>query len=185
MPDPSELRTNELAFWIAALRDGRPGDADRVLQKIVAAFGERARSMLRRFPRAGRFADPDDVVQNCLIRLLTALRTVRPASTEEFYAFANTLIRRELLDLTARSRATGPASLEEDISAPAPGDLEYLAWFHQAVERLPAEEREAVGLTYYHGWTQAQIAELFGVTVRTVQRWLESAKEMLRQADAG
>jgi DNA-directed RNA polymerase specialized sigma24 family protein len=31
-----------------------------------------------------------------------------------------------------------------------------------------------VGLIYYHGWTQAQVAELFQVNVRTVRRWWES-----------
>jgi RNA polymerase sigma factor (sigma-70 family) len=38
------------------------------------------------------------------------------------------------------------------------------------MEQLPAEEREVVGLTFYHGWTQAQIAELFGVDERTIRR---------------
>jgi DNA-directed RNA polymerase specialized sigma24 family protein len=27
-----------------------------------------------------------------------------------------------------------------------------------------------VGLTFYHGWTQAEIAALFGVSERTVRR---------------
>ena len=36
-------------------------------------------------------------------------------------------------------------------------------------------EREVVGLVFYHGWTQAQVAELFQVDVRTVRRWWESA----------
>ena len=36
--------------------------------------------------------------------------------------------------------------------------------------REPSDERELVGLVFYHGWTQEQTAELFGVSVRTVQR---------------
>jgi RNA polymerase sigma factor (sigma-70 family) len=43
------------------------------------------------------------------------------------------------------------------------------------VEKLAVQEREVVGLIYYHGWTQAQVAELFQVNVRTVRRWWESA----------
>ena len=39
----------------------------------------------------------------------------------------------------------------------------------------PLAQREVVGLIYYHGWTQAQVAELFQVNVRTVRRWWESA----------
>ena len=54
-------------------------------------------------------------------------------------------------------------------------DLDRWCQFHQEVEKLPAREREVVGLIYYHGWTQAQVAELFQVNVRTVRRWWESA----------
>ena len=43
------------------------------------------------------------------------------------------------------------------------------------VERLPVEEREVVGLIYYHGWTQQQVAELLGVSERTVRRHWVSA----------
>jgi len=42
--------------------------------------------------------------------------------------------------------------------------------FHEAVDHLPAEEREVLALRFYHGWTQGQIAELLGVTERTVRR---------------
>jgi RNA polymerase sigma factor (sigma-70 family) len=41
--------------------------------------------------------------------------------------------------------------------------------------QLPVEEREVVSLTYYHGWTQAEVATLLQVTVRTVQRRWQSA----------
>ena len=57
--------------------------------------------------------------------------------------------------------------------------MEKWAAFHEEVARLPAEEREVVGLVFYHGWKQAEVAELFGVTVRTVQRWWESAMRTL------
>ena len=63
-------------------------------------------------------------------------------------------------------------------------DLERWAAFHEMVGALPAEEREVVGLVHYHGWTQAQIAELFGVTERTVRRWWQSALLKLGEAMA-
>lgn len=49
-----------------------------------------------------------------------------------------------------------------------PVELERWAAFHEAVGRLPAEPREVFGLAFYHGWTQRQTAELFGVDERTV-----------------
>ena len=47
--------------------------------------------------------------------------------------------------------------------------------------RLPVREREVVGLVFYHGWTQGQVAELFQVDVRTVRRWWESAMVTLHR----
>ena len=58
-------------------------------------------------------------------------------------------------------------------------DLERWCLFHQQVEQLPPEEREVVGLIFYHEWTQAQVAELFQVNVRTVRRRWESAMQKL------
>jgi RNA polymerase sigma-70 factor (ECF subfamily) len=59
-------------------------------------------------------------------------------------------------------------------------DLELWVRFHQAVDELPVEEREVVGLVFYHGWTQVRIAELFNVDERTIRRRWTNACERLR-----
>jgi len=46
---------------------------------------------------------------------------------------------------------------------------------------LPAEECEVVELIFYQGWTQAEVADLLDVTVRTVQRRWQSALLQLHQ----
>lgn len=56
-----------------------------------------------------------------------------------------------------------------------PDDLDLWCRFHEAVEQLPPEEREVMGLAFYHGWTQVQIAELFQVDERTVRRRWQAA----------
>jgi RNA polymerase sigma factor (sigma-70 family) len=53
------------------------------------------------------------------------------------------------------------------------------------VDQLPIEEQEVVGLTFYNGWTQAQIADLFGVDERTVRRRWRSACLTLSEALGG
>jgi len=40
---------------------------------------------------------------------------------------------------------------------------------------LPEEEREIVSLLYYQGLSQAEAAAILGVSVRTVQRYWQSA----------
>lgn len=197
MDDSTSLNTNDLVFWVTELQAGRPNAAEPTFKKIAAKVEGFARASFAKFPRVGRFVELDDVIQNSLIRLLAAFREVRPTSRRHFYALANELIRRELLDLAKhfygpRGAGTnlagvgvGEADGEVSPAAAAPAaDLDRLAALHQAVEKLPVEEREAWGLTYYHGWSQGQIADLFGVSVRTVQRWLESATEKLK-AQAG
>jgi RNA polymerase sigma-70 factor (ECF subfamily) len=187
------LNTNDLVFWVTELRAGRPNAAESTFRKIVAKVEQFARTTFKRFPRVGRFVDAEDVIQGTLIRLLAALREVRPTSRQHFYALANELIRRELLDLTKHfygprghgthvgGVAVGEAEGEHAPAAPdAAAELDRLAAFHEAVAELPVEEREVVALTYYHGWTQTQIADLFQVSVRTVQRWHESATATLK-----
>jgi DNA-directed RNA polymerase specialized sigma24 family protein len=56
-----------------------------------------------------------------------------------------------------------------------PDEMERWQRFHEEVERLPVEEREVVGLRFYHASDEAGITELFGVTERTVRhRWAVS-----------
>src|SRR5436190_1472473 len=64
-------------------------------------------------------------------------------------------------------------------------DTDQWVRFHEAVDQLPIEEREVVGLVFYHGWTQEKIAELFHVDERTIRRRWSSACQHLREAVGG
>jgi RNA polymerase sigma factor (sigma-70 family) len=57
--------------------------------------------------------------------------------------------------------------------------------FHQQIERLPAIEREVVGLLWYHGLTQAEAGEVLGVSERTVKRHWLAARLKLHEALRG
>ena len=104
-------------------------------------------------------------------------------------------IRRELIDLARRFNgplglATNYKCVSPEISADqsgpagetyetAPEELDRWSSLHDAVEELPVELREVFGLTYYHAWTQAKIAELFQVDERTVRRrWLAACSSL-------
>ncbi len=171
--------------WVARWRGGDTSGADELLRAVYPRLEALARKMLRGFPRVRGMDDTLDVLQNSVVRLMRALRELDPppATTREFFGLAAMQIRRELLDLAraaaAEKRRGGvalgagdPAGFDE---ADARADLESWAAFHGAVERLPAEEREVVGLIFYHGWTRARVAELFGVDERTVRRRWQAA----------
>ena len=187
MTDP--LDTVALDQLLDRARGGDSSAWDTLLRRAHQRLELLARRMLRGFPGVRRAEDTGDVLQGGVVRLLRALRSVSPKSTREFFGLAAEQLRRELLDLAHRHRrGTGPgiavgadlsgaggAIPEPAGSAGADGDLDQWAAFHAAVAGLPAEEREVFMLAFYHGWTQPQIAGLFGVDERTVRRRWQAA----------
>jgi RNA polymerase sigma-70 factor (ECF subfamily) len=183
---------------IELLQRTRAGDlpAREELFRVVCGRLERlAGKMLRNYPRVGRWAQVEDVVQNVALRLLRSLQEIKPQSAREFFGLAAELIRRELIDLARHfygaegigahhdSQLIGdskcgvtPVDDRDDVV-----ELEKWRAFHEHVDGLPPTEREVMGLLFYHGWKQAQVAELFGVSERTVRRWWESAIRKLNQ----
>jgi RNA polymerase sigma factor (sigma-70 family) len=189
MPD-SQINTVQMHCCVERWQAGDRTAADELVQMVAARLELLTRKMLRGFPRVRDWAETVDVLQGSLIRLLHTLQEMRPDSTRHFFNLAAVHIRRELLDLARRFtaerfvRPPSPDSTNENaaagLSEPADnhadhGDLDVWCRFHEAVDQLPAEEREVLGLVFYHGWTQAQIAELFQVDERTIRRRWQSA----------
>jgi RNA polymerase sigma-70 factor (ECF subfamily) len=187
----SSLHTTQLRRWVEHLRAGDLSAREEMLRAVHTRLERLARKMLRRFPDVGRWEETGDLLQNAILRLLRALEEVAPTSVRDFFGLAAEQMRRELLDLARRyqtRRAAGPshAARAEGSDSGMPGpdpptpvddpdELEKWCAFHEAVGRLPAEQREVVGLTYYHGWTQAEVAEQLGISKRTVQRHWSAA----------
>lgn len=181
------LRTSELHQLTQRARQGDREAQSLLLRRVADRLERMARSMLRGYPGLRRHADTDDVLQGAVMRLLRALETIDPASTREFYGLAAEQMRRELLDLTKHFNRRGLLRAPE-VTAEAiteEGDLQRWRDFHEAIERLGAAEREVFCLSYYHGWTQAAIAELMQVTERQVRRRYNAALLALSAALGG
>ncbi len=189
MPDP-QIDTVNMHHCVERWQSGDRAAADQLLQVVGARLEHLTRKMLRTFPRVREWAETVDVFQGSLIRLLNTLQKIRPDSTRHFFNLAGLHIRRELLDLArhfTRDKYVHSPSLrspgeshgaglpEPAVKTGEDGALDVWCRFHDAVDQLPAEEREVMGLVFYHGWTQAQIAELFQVDERTIRRRWQSA----------
>lgn len=184
------LQTNQLLDYVDRWQAGDTTAADHLFRAIGQRLENLAGRMLRGYPNVREFADTNDVYQGTVCRLLHTLRKLRPATTRDFFNLAAAHVRRELLDLARRYAGKprpgrGPRLEEDSDLAPAapdsllPADLELWTRFHEAVEKLPAEEREVFNLTFYNGWTQTQIAELFGVAERTIRRrWRDACIQL-------
>jgi RNA polymerase sigma-70 factor (ECF subfamily) len=189
-------QTSQAGELLDRLRAGDDSARDRLIDLAQGRFVALARAMLRRYPHVRRWEETDDLLQAALMRLHRALAVVRPEDVPHFEHLAATQIRRELIDL-ARSYhgPEGPgANHHTDGADPdgrlarvaqgggPPETLEDWAAFHEAVDRLPEDERRVMELLWYRGLTHSQAAEALGVATKTVQRRWASARLMIRDA---
>jgi RNA polymerase sigma-70 factor (ECF subfamily) len=181
--DESEFKTSEMSLLLARLRAGESAARDELLSRVMRRLELLARRMLKQFPAVRRWEETGDVLQDALLRLVRGLETKTPESTRDFFNLAANRIRSSLLDLARKHggpHGLGPNMVlpgENISSARAPSDgspavdeLDRWCAFHAAVEQLPAEEREVVGLHFYHGWSFVEIAELFQIDERSARR---------------
>jgi RNA polymerase sigma factor (sigma-70 family) len=193
-----EFQTTQLHRLIDRIQQGDEDARDELVRSVCNSLERLARKMLQGYPGVQRWEETGDILQNALLRLLRAVQEIKPPSMREFFGLAAEQVRRELIDLARHYRSGkglgrnlashGDAILRDIDKAPTAGDDDNLErWhdFHEAVERLPAEEREVIGLVFYHGWTQAQIAEFFQTSERTIRRRWQAACLKLDQLVKG
>jgi RNA polymerase sigma-70 factor (ECF subfamily) len=200
--------TIQLQHWIDRMNAGDPA----AREVLVAHAGDRLRRLARKifhqdFRRVRAFEETDDVLQNALMRLLSALQAVPVASVAELFRLATLQIRRELLDLARKYPAAGtgraafpqeryhsdntPSVLRGDPSDSTFEPVKLAFWqdFHERVERLPETERAVFELLWYQELTQGEAAAVLGVSVPTVKRrWLRARltlKDFLKEEVAG
>jgi RNA polymerase sigma factor (sigma-70 family) len=204
MADPSS-QTVQIQACLDRLRGGDETARAELLACACERLRTLARKMLRGFPRVQRWEQTDDVLQNAALRLLRALQQIKVETPRKFFRLAAVNIRRELLDLGkhyygpegqgAHHGTWGPdgSATTADDSGPAdPADLSrepsrLAAWteFHEQIGSLPDEEREVFDLLWYQGLSQAEAAELLGVSERTVKRRWQAARLKLHEALQG
>ena len=188
---------------IARVQAGDAAAREELLDRSRDRLTRLARKMLRDFPGVRRWEETDDVFQNAALRLCRALESVQPPTAAAFFRLAAAQIRRELLDLARRysgtpgpdaayrdSPSVGKAALPHSGLDPAdttrdPGRLSFWTDFHNAVESLPAEERDVFELVFYQGLPQAEAASILDISIRTLKRRWQAARLRIAQALGG
>lgn len=134
-------------------------------------------------------AEADEATQDTFIIALDRLNTFRGEASFAtwVYAIALNVCRGRLRKRRARERLlhllhtvlrieAAPAHPEQQAIA---NEAELAVW--QAVRALSDAQREVIVLRYVHNLRQAEIAQVLGVTDRTVRARLHTAHERLRE----
>ncbi len=176
--------TAAVQHYLDALAEETPADPliRALLDRSVGRLEMLCGSMLfRSYPRLRRpplNLQTDELLGAVVERLLRALRAVRPGNVREFFALANRHITWELNDL-ARRLDEQPDDVELcEVPVPASsgsGLTPAARRILEAIDGLPADEREAFCLVRVQGLMQGEAAEVQGVSIRTVQRRLDRA----------
>lgn len=154
-------------------------------------------------PRLGAKVDPSDLVQVTLLQAHKALPGFRGRTPQEMAAWLRQILARNLAHAARDfARQKRNAALEVSIAATLDHSSARLeAWLAadqsspsqraerndqllrvaEALEKLPHEQREAVELRYWQGWTLAQIAAHQKRTVPSVAGLVHRGLAKLRE----
>lgn len=179
--------TTRLAQCLQRLHNGDSDARSDLIEHACERLRRLTHRMLRGYQHVRRWSETDDVLQNALVRLHRSLAEVSPITPREFYGLAATQIRRELIDLArhyygvmgcgANHHTDGGIAVESLCRESCePGCLEGWAKFHEEVNQMPDDQRSAVELLWYEGITQAEAADVLGVSLATLKRRWQAAR---------
>lgn len=172
-----------------------PSDADLIARVLALddrhAFSElvrRHQSPVRSFLRrlSGDHALADDLAQNVFIRAYRGLPKWRGEAKFSSWLF-RIAYNVHATEMAKRARrpidSVDPSDLaERRDDAPAVGDLTLARHdLARALAELSAVQRAAMMLTYVHGMTNEEVAEVLACPVGTVKTHIHRAKSHLRE----
>ena len=157
---------------------------DAALEELYTRFGRVAYGLALRVLRDPALAE--DAVQDAF---LTVWRTASRFLPERAKAstWLLTLVHRRAVDVVRREQPRRAEPLETALQ-PGATATEDEAWLRlqrtrvqEALRRLPDQQREALELAYYGGFTQSQLAERLGEPLGTIKTRVRLGMQKLRE----
>lgn len=173
------------------LERAQAGDSSAAEQLLPLVYEELRRLAASRMAREapGQTLQPTALVHEAWLRLSQNSRS-EWRNRDQFYAVAAEIMRRILVD-RARRRSTRKHGGEfervelQDLDVAVPADDEIVMQVHEALQQLEREDPEKaqiVKLRFFVGLDYEDIAQLLGVSDKTVQRHWTFAKAWLARA---
>jgi RNA polymerase sigma-70 factor (ECF subfamily) len=143
------------------------------LAELYDRYGRSAYGLALRILRDEALAE--DAVQDAFLTLWrTAARFVPERGKASTWIL--TLVHRRAVDLVRREERRRTETLEQALEPKGGAAVDEEAWLRlqrervqAALKRLPDQQREALELAYYGGFTQSELAERLGQPLGTVK----------------
>jgi len=171
------------------IRKVQAGDTGARDQLFAAAYDELRKLARSRLRDGGRNTclDTTALVHESYLRFLNG-GALRSADRRAFFAYASQVMRSVIVDAVRERQAERRGgdlallTLDTQMSAQLPAGEQEVIDVHEALLALEqAEPRLArvVEMRYFGGYTEAEIAEVLGLTERTVRRDWNKARLLL------
>jgi RNA polymerase sigma factor (sigma-70 family) len=170
--------SDEALVALAARKD------DLALAELYDRFGHAAYGLALRIVRDPALAE--DAVQEAFLTLWRSASRFVPERAKAS-TWILTLVHRRAVDLVRREQ---PRRAEPIEAAPQPSSTltEDEAWLRlqrtrvqEALRQLPDQQREALELAYFGGFTQSQLAERLGEPLGTIKSRMFTGLARLRE----
>src|SRR5436853_4002986 len=179
MPPPLAQVPDEALLALVARGD------DSALAELYDRFGGVAYGLAYRILRDAVLAQ--DAVQEAFLAAWRTAVSFDPARGSAS-TWLLTLVHRRAVDLVRREDRRRAEPLTDGVDAPSSGSAEDDAWLRferervqSALKQLPDQQREALELAYYGGFTQSELAERLGQPVGTIKSRMFSGLSRLRE----
>jgi RNA polymerase sigma factor (sigma-70 family) len=158
---------------------------EQALAELYDRFGRVAYGLALRVLRDESLAE--DAVQDAFLAAWRAADTFMPERAKAS-TWLLTLVHRRAVDLVRREERRRGEPLEaagDPVGAGATDELVWLRFERERVQlalrQLPDQQREALELAYYGGFTQSELAERLGQPVGTIKSRMFSGLGRLRE----
>jgi RNA polymerase sigma factor (TIGR02999 family) len=170
------------------LRQGEAQAGDALLPLVYDELRRLAAHKMAHEP-PGHTLQPTALVHEAWLRLAGA-EDQRWVNRGQFFAVAAEAMRRILIERARRRQRLRHGGRKErvdvdEVEIAAPENDDRLLQVHEALDRLAQEDRQkadVVKLRFYIGLTDREVAELLGLSERTVERHWAYAKAWLFRA---
>src|SRR5690242_10690876 len=176
--EPDVQSLGQITIYLKRLATGDAAAEEPLADLVYVELQRCARRLLH--GKSPEFTIQATALVNEVLLELVRLRTVDWQDREHFFRVASRLLRRRFIDYIRERRAQKrpPAAARvypEDLLLPSDDRFEEVMFVHEGLEKLAEFDRplaELVELVYFGGVSITALAEMRGVSEKTIDRHL-------------